>query len=388
MSATSRPDGLYDMIVGPSTVSETSEQLAAWTDQLAAGDHHHPEHLVEQLADDAARPTKPGQKDPHANDPSRTTTIQRQYARKLRGRFDDIRAEIRSGIGDRDVLGLAEEDGDGLSISDILAPAEAPDEVRAEYYELLGEQRYDDARNLVEQLADFDPEELVGRDFDFDRDARKHEAFMEWLREQEEEGVLEVIDRDDNTYVRKAYERGVKNSHGWIDEDLVTPDIGFVLDRPVHQDKLALLYERNYEALRGITEDMAREISRELAEGMAEGAHPDEVARRLADRVDKIGRTRATTLARTETMYAHNEATLSEYERILGEDVELEIEAEVSTSGDDHVCEQCSPWDGRTLSIDEARSEGPPFHPRCRCVIRPSTSSTDDAAEAAAGVAS
>jgi len=376
MSATSRPDGLFDTIVGPSTVSETSEQLASWTDRLADSE----QHLVEQLAEDHARPTKPGEADPHANDPSRTTTIQRQYAQKLRGRFDDIRTEIRRGIGDRDVLGLDEEDGDGLSLSDILAPAEAPVAVREEYYDLLAEERYDDSRDLVEQLADFDPDELVDRDFDFDRNARKHEAFMEWLRDQEEQGVLYVIERNDNTYVRKSYERGVRNSHAWIDEELDAPDISFALDRPVHQDKLSLLYERNYEALRGITDDVAREISRELAEGMAEGAHAEDVARRLADRVDKIGRTRATTLARTEIMYAHNEATLSEYERILGADVDLEIQAEVSTSGDDHVCDICTPWDGEKLSIEDARSEGPPFHPRCRCIYQPSVNSGDNSA--------
>ena len=384
MSATSRPDGLFDTIVGPSTVTETSEQLAAWSDQLVDGDHHHPDDLVEQLAEYHARPTKPGQADPHANDPSRTTSIQRQYAQKLRGRFDDIRAEIRRGIDDRDVLRLDEEDGEGLSLSDILAPAEAPDAVREEYYELLAEERYDDARGLVEQLADFDPDELVGRDFDFDRNARKHEAFMEWLRGQEEQGVLEVIERGDNTYVRKAYERGVRNSHAWIDGDLDAPDISFALDRPVHQDKLSLLYERNYEALRGITDDVAREISRELAEGMAEGAHAEDVARRLADRVDKIGRTRATTLARTEIMYAHNEATVSEYERILGSDIELEIQAEVSTAGDHAVCDICSPWDERKLTLEDARQDGPPFHPRCRCIVLPAserTESTDDLPE-------
>jgi hypothetical protein len=108
MSETSRPDRLFDTIVGPSTVSKTSEQLASWTDRLADGE----QHPVERLAEDHARPTKPGEADPHANDPSKTTTIQRQYAQKLRGRFDDIRTEIRRGIGDRDVLGLDEDDGD------------------------------------------------------------------------------------------------------------------------------------------------------------------------------------------------------------------------------------------------------------------------------------
>jgi len=70
-------------------------------------------------------------------------------------------------------------------------------------------------------------------------------------------------------------------------------------------------------------------------------------------------------------MYAHNEATLAEYERVLGEDTEVEIGAEVSTAGDSHVCDICSPWDGETMTTEVARREGPPFHPRCRCILLP-----------------
>ena len=376
MSATPQDDDKFTDVVGPSTATDASVQLSEWGEQLAGGDHHHPDADVEQLSE-YARPTKPSKGDAHANDPSKTTTIQRQYARKLRGRFADIRAEIRRGVADRDVLGLEDDDGSETSLSDLLSGTAAVD-VPERYYELLGEERYDAARDLVEQLADFDPEDLERRDFEFERDARKHEAFMVWLREQQDNGVLEVIEREDNTYVRKAYERGIRNQHNWMEEGVaesVDPEAAFRL--PVHQDKLSLLYERNYEALRGITDDVAREISRSLAEGMAEGVGPDEISRRLADRVDSIGRTRATTLARTETMYAHNEGAISEAERIAGSDVDLEVQAEVSTAGDSHVCDICSPWDGRTLSPDEARQDGPPFHPRCRCVTRISTSSVE-----------
>jgi len=382
MSVTPQTADQFADVVGPDSAAAATAQLSEWGARLAAGDrgcgHDHLSPHVEQLAEDYARPTT-GDGDPHANDPSRTTTIQRQYARKLRGRFADIRAEIRRGIGERDVLGIEGDDGEGLSLSDLLSGQAAVD-VPEEYYELLGEERYDDARDLAEQLADFDPKDLQGRDYSFDRNARKHEQFMEWLRTQQEEGVLEVIERDGNTYVRKAYERGIRNQHGWMDKAADGVDASFAFERPVHQDRLSLLYERNFEALRGITDDVAREISRSLASGMAEGVPPDEMARRLADRLDKIGRTRATTLARTETMYAHNEGAISEAERIAGSDVDLEVQTEVATAGDSHVCEICSPWDGRVLSPEDARSKGPPFHPRCRCVVR--TTSVPEGASA------
>ena len=330
---------------------------------------------IEQLQDEHARPTKPSEGDSHANDPSRTTTIQRQYAQKLRGRFEDIRAEIRQGVGERDALGL-DEDGSALDITEVLGAT--LETFREAYYEYLGEERYDAARTLIEQFADFDPVDLSPRDFEFTRDAEKHEAFMRWLRTQQDDGVLDVISRGDNQYVRAAYERGWENANTWLDDDPIEDDVGLALNRPVHADKLSLLYERNFEALQGITDDVAREISRELAEGMAEGVGPEETARRLADRVDKIGRTRATNLARTETMYAHNEATLTTYERISDE-MEVEVLSEVSTAGDDNVCEICDPQDGRQFSIDDARSDGPPFHPQCRCVLMPASNRNERA---------
>jgi len=335
---------------------------------------------AEQLQGEHAHPTKSGSRDAHANDPSRTTTIQRKYAQKLRGRFANIRAEIRRGVAGRDIFGLqADNDGEGISLSDILAYDDVPVDVRERFVDLLADQEYDTAGDLVEQLAsDFDPEDLVTRDFEFDRLPRKHEEFMSWLRAQQESGVLEVISRDGNTYVRSAYERGWKNANSWMEADSLQSDLATALQRPVHQEKLSLLYARNFEALQGITQDVSREISRELAEGLTEGVHPDEMARRLTDRVDKIGRTRATTLARTEVMYSHNEATITTYERAMGSEVEVQVQTEVSTAGDQHVCEICSPWDGRTLTLKDARRNGPPFHPRCRCIVVPSTSQPDD----------
>jgi SPP1 gp7 family putative phage head morphogenesis protein len=369
MSASSDPGGgPWETISGPSDVDALGEQLAAGAATLAG---------VEQLQDEHARPTKPGGRDAHANDPSQTTTIQRKYAQKLRGRFATIRAEIRRGVAERDVLAIADDDGEGTSLSDILAAGDAPDEVRERFVDLLADQQCDAARDLVEQLADdFDADDLVARDFEFDRLSRKHEAFMEWLRGQQEAGVLDIISREENTYVRSAYERGIKNANGWMEEDPIDADVATAIRRPIHRDRLALLYERNFEALQGITQEVSRQISRELAGGLAEGVHPDEMARRLTSRVDAIGRTRATTLARTEVMYSHNEATISQYERVLGEDTQVQVLAEISTSGDQHVCDICTPWDGRTLELNEARSDGPPFHPRCRCIVRPKTTSS------------
>jgi len=362
MSATTPGSDIdpWGEVLGPSTIADIQEGLDASVDEL-----------VEQL-EERARPTKPGKGDPHANNPSKTTTIQRKYAQKLRGRFAKIATEVRRGVRDRDVLGLeSDNDGQETSASDLLADAGVPEEVRDRLVKLLGAERYDDVKDLGEQLADdYDPDDLVSRDFQFSELSRKHQEFMRWLRAQQAQGVLEVIGREDNPYVRSAYERGWKNAGTWMEPDPVAPDVMAALQRPVHQDKLQLLYSRNFEALQGITEEVSRQISRELASGLAEGVHPDQMASRITDRIDKIGKTRATTLARTEVMYAHNESIITTYERAMG-DVEVDVVAEVSTAQDMHVCEICDPWHGTTMSLEDARSEGPPLHPRCRCVVVP-----------------
>lgn len=361
MSTTAPPTDPWAEILGPSTCAELEAGLNVGVDEL-----------VEQLQEDAARLTKPGEKDPHANNPSKTTTIQQKYAQKLRGRFAAIRTEIRRGVSERDVLELADADGSGPSLSDLLAEVNAPDEVCDRFVELLAAERYDAVGDFVEQLRDeFDPEDLIRRDFEFDSLSRKHREFMRWLRRQQEQGVLEIIGPDDNPYVRSAYERGYRNAGTWMDEPLPDADVAAALRRPIHRDRLDLLYTRNFEALQGITENVSREISRELAEGLAEGDGADAMARRLTDRIDAIGRTRATTLARTEVMYSHNEAVISTYEQVLGADVDIEIVGEVATAADQHVCEVCDPWHGETIPLENARSEGPPFHPRCRCVLIP-----------------
>lgn len=265
-----------------------------------------------------------------SEDPTSTLSIQREYARKLRGRFSDINTEIRAGVRDRDVLGLREE-----------------------------------------QLADYDADNL--RDFSFQRDATKERHFLAWLNRQQENGVLSVIGVNDNQYVRRAYESGIGTANSDLKGggvDLGTDDLSSISRQPVHQDKLELLYSRNYQQLDGITNAVSQEVSRVLTNSLSAGVNPRVAADRLTDRVDSIGKTRATTLARTEILNAHNEAALSRFEQVLGPDAEIAIEAEILTAGDRRVCGICEPRHGETMTIREARDDGPPFHPNCRCTYR------------------
>lgn len=282
-------------------------------------------------------------------DPSRTSTLRKRYAQKLRGRYDELITAIRTGVIEQDVFGLRGE-------------------------------------SLQAQPIDDPPP------FRFETDSRKHEEFMAWLRRQLNRGVLRVIERNNNVYIQNAYNSGLRHARRELQKaghPIEQQDVEITFNLPVHQEAVALLYTRNYEALRGINQEIAKQISRALADGFARGENPRVIARTITDRVDKIGRTRATTLARTEVIHAHSEATLNRYQQAGTEQVT--IRAEFATAGDRRVCPVCLAREGKTVTIQQAREESftfepgeddppslagrypikPPIHPNCRCVWLP-----------------
>jgi SPP1 gp7 family putative phage head morphogenesis protein len=270
-------------------------------------------------------------------DPTRTRTLRRKYAQRLRGRFADINTVIREAVKERDLFRL---DADTEALEVPMLPV---------------------------------------RDFRFTSDDEKVTAFREWLDEAQEQEVLSVISRNNNEFVRAAYGRGIKHANARLREEGVEVSdetLQEIFRQPVHREKLQLLYTRSFTALEGITDDVGKEISRVLTQGLAEGVGPDEMSRRLTDRVDKIGKTRATTLARTEVINAHADATLTRYERMGIEEVTGDAEAEekddveFQTAGDSRVCPICQSLEGRTFSTEEARGIIP-VHPRCRCAWLP-----------------
>lgn len=269
-------------------------------------------------------------------DPTRTTTIRREYARKLRGQLRSLNARIRDGIVKNDAFGL---------------------------------------RGNQDMPV-----------FRFREDSDKIDEFLAWLEREEQQGVLDVISRNENTYVRTGYHRGLEHAERELQRAGVSTaaSVEEIFNRPVHQDTLQSIYTRNFEELQGITSEMNRQISRELTDGFARGVSPTEMARNITDRVDKIGKHRATVMARTETIRAHKEATLNRYERMSVDRVT--IRAELSTAGDDRVCPVCASLEGETFTIKQAREDtftfdgsehpmSPPLHPQCRCALLPVVSS-------------
>lgn len=217
--------------------------------------------------------------------------------------------------------------------------------------------------------------------FEFERSADKVAAFMDWLKEQERAEILEVsrgqsvtrANRPEWTdiYVRSAYQRGMAQSAAELRRqgaDVADEWVTEAFTRPFHVDRVGLAATRTFEQLRGITDTMSQQISRVLAEGLSQGKGMRDIARAMNNRVDKIGITRARTLARTEVINAHAEASLNVYEEagVRG----VDAKAEFVTAQDEQVCPECAALEGTVRSIDEARGVIP-VHPRCRCAWVP-----------------
>jgi len=274
-------------------------------------------------------------------DPTGTTTTRRRYARRLRGAFGRISAAVWESVVDNDVFGLREE-----GLADPLSPGRFPR-----------------------------------------REDKQIETFDAWLKRQQRQDVLSIIDRNDNQFVRAAYDKGARDAGArlraaGVDVPIEGIESSFAL--PVHRDTLQRLYTSDYSDLEGITAEVSKQSNRVLATGFARGETPTTIARDLTDRIDAVGKTRATTLARTSVIDAHAEGALARYERYSDQIDGVTVEAEWQTAGDDRVCSTCQALEGRTFTIKEARTETvtidgsdvpikPPAHPRCRCAILPVT---------------
>lgn len=285
--------------------------------------------------------------DADRRDPTGTTGIRNEFEKQLVRRFKKISKLINQAIVQNDVFGLKKR--------------------------IIG----DSAKPMIVMDDAIPPP----RAFEFVRSNEKVDQFMQWLRTQEDETILEIIPGAristsantawSNTYIQTAYQKGINDAGAKLRKggaNVAESWTRSAFNRPIHTDRLELIYTRSFNQLNGITQAMDTQISRILAQGIAEGRGPMDIARDMANRVQKIGITRARVLARTEVISAHAEATLNSYREAGIEGVQ--VEAEFTTAGDDSVCEECEDLEGRTFSMDEAGGIIP-VHPNCRCSWTP-----------------
>ena len=267
-------------------------------------------------------------------DPTGTARIRARYERDMVRRFRHLRALINEAIIKQDVFGLAST-------------------VDAAFGEHLGKRAFAGFTRSESKVAEFDL----------------------WLKERVAEGILDVVEGEplplsaekgwQNKYIDSAARKGARDAYTEIHGRRPSEgDIQAVMQSPVHVERAGLAYTRNLEALSGITTNMSKQLRGILAQGLIDGDGPRVLARKMSNTIDGVGIKRARTLARTEVIASHADATLTSYE---GEGIEgVQNEAEFSTAGDDRVCVRCAALEGTIYLIDEARGVIP-VHPNCRC---------------------
>lgn len=298
-------------------------------------------------------------------DPTHTTTLRNLFAQNMNRRFTRIRGIIRKAIVEEDCFAMMQGSG-GFHTFGAL-----------DYkYDLFTPGRHA---------------------FDFPRSGDKLAAFMDWLKKQEQAGILEttrmpqlgtaIEDAWTNMYIKDSYQRGILRARyelkgaGYdvpgIDQ---TGGIEVAMFQPPHVERLGLLYTRVFNDLKGITDTMDMQISRVLAQAMADGKNPREIARLLTRTIsgpigdlgitDTLGRfipaqRRAMVLARTEVIRSHHQSMIQEYRNWGLEGVR--VKAEWKTAGDGRVCDECASMEGQVYTLDEAMNMIP-RHPQCRCI--------------------
>lgn len=246
-------------------------------------------------------------------DPTGTATIQREYAQSMRGLLGRVNSEARDRIVGDDVIGLR-----------------------------------GDTRETIQRT--------------------NVSAFLDWFRDAVQARRRQKFGTERNRWLQSGYIRGLRDADtalreaGFDVEDVADPEDS--VERRPHRGVLKSLYSRAAREWRGLVEATAQAIGRELADAVRRGDSPSEAARAVSDRVQHVGKYRATKLAQTEVVRAHANATLERYKQAGVERVGAQVEYQ--TAEDDDVCEKCEPLDGDTYTVDDAFGEIPQ-HPGCRC---------------------
>lgn len=308
-------------------------------------------------------------------DPSRTTALRNAFSKALRRRFTELRFLIWEVVVDDDVFGLVESQS-------FTALTARP-----------GKHAFAHSRN-----------------------ADKVKSFMSWLQNVIDTSLLQLNETDrlrqttsnawTNRFIRDAYNRGRLKARAQMGAVGIVPPAGMrpilnvnlsllakkkttpkkkklVKPKSPLEDRLLTLEKQVFNELRGITKDMAKNISKVLAQGLKNGDSPKTIAKKINNTIKKLGKdlgmkdtlgryisaeVRADMMARTEIIRAHAEAQLQEFKDwgLQG----VSVKAEFITAGDARVCSICAKHEKQVFTIAEARGLIP-LHPRCRCIWLP-----------------
>jgi SPP1 gp7 family putative phage head morphogenesis protein len=176
----------------------------------------------------------------------------------------------------------------------------------------------------------------------------------------------------------KAYRHGQAYADIQLKRAGITPDkplsihkkgtkhlagVGINFSLPPDQQIFDILLGKSLSDLKGITDAMSKKITDELAQGILKGEGMEDLANRITSSVEGIGYNRAILLARTETMDAVSQATMSRYHKAGVTRVEW------LAGADNRCCDYCIEQNGKTFDLSNVPEI--PAHPNCRCALAP-----------------
>ena len=162
-------------------------------------------------------------------DPTRTTALRSAFSQDMKRRFTELVVTVRKAVDTEDCFNLR---NDNIQTHQMTTPGAAA--------------------------------------FNFERSAEKLEAFMKWLQEQVNKGILDVGTYQQigsgvysawtNLYIFDSYKRGViraryelKKAGYNVPSIENSGGIDIVMQLPFHMDRVGLLFTRVYNDLKGNT---------------------------------------------------------------------------------------------------------------------------------------
>jgi SPP1 gp7 family putative phage head morphogenesis protein len=262
-------------------------------------------------------------------DPTNTITLRRKAAAEVDARFNRLKRAIRSAF----------KDG-GLKTN----------------IERARQGRFDD---LLDQV--------------------KVDEFNRYFHDQVE---LEILRQDNLSYIEKGKEDHWLNKHigeGYrrgaikmrfaaermMPNLLKLPDYS-PFSNPQHVQRAELIFKKAYSDLEGVTQVMEKQMSRILADGILRGHSVKKVAKEMESRVDKIGKTRAKLIARTEIIESHSSSAIMEAD-LLEQQTGVTIKMKWISAGDSRVRPEHIDRDGQVYTRAEASNLI--GEPNCRCAL-------------------
>lgn len=285
------------------------------------------------------------------DDPTNTAHIQEGFIREIQRRFREFRGLIRQSVGYKN---------DALNLS-----------------------------SNADELEDTPPGKSLGA-----------AAFIQWVKETFREVVLgsesiSAVQAGEHwtaSYLNAAAKQGWNQATGILFQKGVSVDNvpdDEILDIPVIKTALRGGTGRYYKAfadLKDISDETATEIGNIIEDGFQNGWNPKKMADEMTETVRNIEHTRAVTLARTETVNAHSQASIANYKR-QGVNVVGHVSRFVTP--DDALCPFCRRLRDVGFTISEFQSVvvewrgqtyrvGIPSHPNGRCAPDPIVGGTPD----------